>query len=115
MQHIEPIYEKVKGILSDRKITAGGMALLCIDCMQAAEAYGEMDGATKKQVVLEVIERVIDSRIAVESERDALKATVRTVLPGVIDMFVSLDKNKIKIHLENAVGKCKSLFACCSC
>lgn len=86
------LYNKVKSLIVNRKIDQAVLIEIATHCMELVEEMGNMPGATKKAIVLAVLARLVDE-IPVNSDmsdaaKSALKLTVTSVLPVVIDKLV---------------------------
>ena len=71
--------------------------------MQIVDKYVDLKGEQKKAVVLEAILQLIDSEIEDDSEKEKFKQFVLLTLPSVVDSFVKLDTNKLRIKIKHRV------------
>ncbi len=99
----ERMYEEIKKAVGNGTLTPNNIIIILINLMQIADKYVDLKGAQKKAVVLEAILQLIDSEIEDESEKEKFKQFVLLTLPSVVDSFVKLDTNKLKIKSKRGV------------
>lgn len=103
------IYMEIQADVTRFMLSTDNMASVLLQIMVLVEKYGGMTGEQKKGIVLFLINTLIDSQFTGNRARD-MKVIAELALPSVIDMFVNLDKNKIRIAAKKGF---KRLFSCC--
>lgn len=98
------IYDKVKSIITHRKVDAAVLIEVATYCMEVVESMGNMPGATKKAVVLAVLSRLVDEipvgNDMTEMAKADLKKVVVNELPTVIDKLVQFANGDTSIGGE---------------
>ena len=105
----ERMYEELKKIVGDGKLTTTNIITTLISLMQMVDGYADLKGAQKKAVVLEAILHLIDETVP-ENEKEQFKQLVLLTLPSVVDNFIKLDKKKLKIKTKKVFN---SFLRCC--
>ena len=98
------IYENLKDIIGDGKVTRGNIVTLLLSIMQLVDSYTHVTGVQKKAIVLDCLYRIIDDQIDDVTERTDLKLLVSLTLPNVIDSFVRLDRRQLRINVQRCCG-----------
>lgn len=104
------LYEEVKVILGNGKISSANLVAVLLSLMQLVETYDDVKGLQKKAIILDTLNHIIEDQIDDSQEATNLKLLIQLTLPSVIDTFVSLDKKEISIKLKKT---CSKLFGCC--
>ena len=107
----ERLYEELKKVIGNRKLSRSNIVNVVLSLMQVVEHYDNVHGIQKKALILDALHHLIDKQISDSEEAIEMKLVVQTILPTVIDTFVSLDKKELEIKLKKRCGK---LFACFS-
>jgi len=98
------IYEKLKDIVGDGKVTRGNIVTLLLSIMQFVDSYTHVSGLQKKAIVLDCLYRIIDDQIDDDTEKTDLKLLVSLTLPNVIDSFVRLDRRQLRVNIQRCCG-----------
>ena len=109
-QNIDILTKEIKDIIQGEKIKKEDIVTILLSAMQIVQTFPNMKGREKKALVLHVLSTIINEQVEDADEAKLLKSIISFTLPSVIDTFIDLDKNKLKINdLKN---KCKT-FCCC--
>ena len=107
---IERLYEEVKRLLHGGKLSPTNVVIIMIDLMQIVDNYPTLKGQQKKLVLLGAINMLIDDQNDNVDDASDLKMLVKTTLPSVIDVVVSIDKKQLKIKAKKVWTM---LLGCC--
>lgn len=105
----ERLYEELKKIIGNRKISRSNIVIILLSLMQVVEKYDDVHGVQKKALILNAINHLIDDQIDDEQETMEMKLLVKLTLPSVIDTFVNIDNKKLQIKLNKT---CSNFFTC---
>ena len=97
---VKTLYEEVKNLLADSKLSPSNVVTIVVSLMQLIEKYSELSGLQKKQVVLEALNMLIDDSNDNVEDAAQLKLLVQVTLPTVIDTIVSVDRKQLQIKLK---------------
>lgn len=106
----ERLYEELKKIVGEGKITRANVVVVLLSLMQVVEKHDDVSGQQKKAIILDALNHLIDDQIDNEQEAMEMKLIVQLTLPSVIDTFVSIDKKEVQIKLKKG---CAKLLVCC--
>lgn len=77
----------VQKAIATKQITAATIMSLLTTAMTEVEKIAGLTGAQKKELVVQVVDRLIDE-IPGSTDKSAIKAAADLLLPGVIDVVV---------------------------
>jgi hypothetical protein len=99
----ERMYEEVKKIIGNGKLSTSNVVRIVISLMQIVETYVDLKGEQKKGVVIEALLYIIDQEIKDEIKKEQFKQLVLVMMPAVVDAFVQLDRSKLKIKKTTTI------------
>ena len=115
--NIQVIYNDIKqqldGIVGMDKLSLENVVSTVIQLMKYINKYESISGKDKKNAILSILAKYVSDRIDEEFEADTtitLRNFIETILPTLIDTFISLDKKELTIQ----DGK-KLLLSCIAC
>lgn len=103
MSIADELYDSVKGLLAEELNTTKVIGLVT-RLMQSVDTYTNVSGKEKKEVILEVIDRIIND-LPDGTSKDVLK-TARPMIPDIIDTIISVDKRELKIRAKKMWKRC---------
>jgi hypothetical protein len=106
----DPLFD-FTSVFSEEYPSASNIGSICIQLMQESESFNEMSGPERKEIVLQVISSFIKESIEDDDEERILLIIAEYTLPPIIDAFIALDKNEMKIHAKKCAKRCFT-FAC---
>lgn len=111
------IYEKLRKMISTKHVTINNVISIVGIAMQLVQQYPTLQGAQKKQIVKNVIYRLIDEIPMSEIDKMAVKAFLNSTLDKTIDYIISIANGEIDLlgEIEKVVDKCSVLCAKCKC
>lgn len=110
---VEDVYGTVKKTFN-HKISPANVVVLITKTMRVAEKVRGATGPEKKDIVLEVIERLVNELPTGEDDKDAIMTAVHLFAPGIIDAVVSAAKGQLDLgKIAKNVRSCFSCFSCC--
>lgn len=105
---IESIYNVLAESIKGRGITSVDVILMTTKAMQLVEKYNTLSGIQKKNLVLNSLKKIIQTKVKKDDDRDIILDFITIFLPPIIDTIISVDKKEIKI----ATKKCLSFLSC---
>ncbi len=104
------LYNKIVSVVGDGQLTPANITGIIIAMMQMVEdpTFG-LSGIEKKDLVVEVINRYIDSEIKEAHAQAVLKILTQSTIPPLIDSLVGLSRGDIVIKGK----KCIKRLLCC--
>jgi hypothetical protein len=105
-EYAEKLYLELEEMIKNRNITTVNIVNICLSLMMIVETFPNLNGPKKKLIVLETLEKLVKQQIEDKNEADSLILIIKLTLPSVIDTFVGLDKNKIKIQSKKLFYNC---------
>lgn len=96
----DELYESVKDLITEELNTAKVLGLVT-NLMQFVDTYTGLSGEEKKDIVLQVIDRII-----VDLPNDNALKLARPIIPDIINTIINVDKRKIKIKVKKIWKKC---------
>lgn len=117
---VDEVYGTVKSGFRSR-VTPDNVVVLITEAMMAVERiqqsyekFHALSGPAKKDVVLEVLERLVSELPVGRAEKDAIVSAVNLLAPSVIDTIVSASKGQFDLNatVERAGACCRKLFPC---
>ena len=113
---IEKLYTKLVLENTNTRLSPTNVVSYLINLMQIVESVVNLDGESKKQLVMQVMEYFIETQIENDDEyATELKLIVQLTLPELIDTIVNIDRKKVKIKVKKGVKSIKDLLSSCSC
>ena len=106
--YVDSVYHQLETYLEGGKPSFDNVMGLLLNLMQVVEKYPKLSGADRKTLILYVLEKYMAEKMG--DDKDMFTDLIKSVLPTAVDLFVSLDKNKIKIEAK----KCWKKWSCCS-
>lgn len=106
----ERLYEELLTIIGNQKLNSRNVITITLSLMQIVDGYEEVHGVQKKAVIMNILDRWIDSKVEDEQEKMELKLLVKMTLPSVIDGFIAIDRKQLQIKMKKGF---KSLIGCC--
>ena len=102
---VNKLYGILCAILGENDLSYSNISGVIVKLMQSVEQFQNTDGQTKKKMIITVINQYLNNKSSDKSQCDVL---TNLILPELIDLIISLDKNQIKIH----INKCMKIFGC---
>jgi hypothetical protein len=113
---IKPIILELKSItdniVKNDNLTPENILLLTTNLMSFVGKYKNISGATKKKIVIYVINDAIRKYIENETLETLLVTIMENVMPSAIDLLVDISKRKYKFK-GSKFGNCISNLNCC--
>lgn len=108
---ISEIYDNLRTIVVDKKVTYGNILILTTQCMELVEKYVELSGLEKHKIVVEVVKRLVTETKLSEAELENINQVVENLVPVAINLIIAASKGKFALNLINKVKK-KSKLCC---
>ena len=102
---VDDLIKQITHTLPTEGITPGNVAQLVLQLMQLVERVPSLSGAQKKQIVIQVVNRLLQ-QFNVSSEVQSL---ISMTVPPLIDAFIQVDKKQVMISIEKGIGR---FFSC---
>ncbi len=106
------IYDEAKKLLVNGKVDPAGLLSLTAKIMELVERSPGLQGFEKKQVVIEVVKKLVDETDLSEEDNAKVDVIIETTLPMAIDVIVSASRGAF--NLNNLRTKLRKLCACTS-
>ena len=102
--HVLCILKDLEEILNGDQITVLNILSLCINAMQSVEKIPKLPSKQKKQIVLDVITKLV--------QQTGSDNSILTMIPHFIDTAISLDKGELQISItqKEVIGCCAGIF-----
>lgn len=102
--HVLCVMKDMEEILNGGQITILNILSLCVNAMQSVEKIPKLSSNQKKQIVLDVISKLI--------QQTGSDNSVLVLIPHFIDTAISLDKGELQISItpEKVIGCCAGIF-----
>jgi hypothetical protein len=107
---VDRLYAELNSMIGTGTITSTNIITILFSLMQTIEQYTNVNGVQKKAVIIRVLDRFIKDKLGNTQEARDVSLIVKTALPSVIDTFVAIDTQKLKIKSKQCF---KKIFACC--
>ncbi len=105
-KRIDEVYSQLFSHIEKRSLGVDDILTLASGAMEITQKIKRMTGAEKKEVVLAVILRAIDSKMVPKKIRQTCRDFVKIALPKVIDLLVSAYRHEINLK---KITNCKCL------
>lgn len=113
-QLIMSLVNKLKTSFEQYSLNENNMIDYVMRVMTLVEMNNKLSGFEKKAVVIEVINKLVDSSSSLSDEsKTSLKLIIRVVVPGVIEAVIASSKGLTNINkqqVETEIKKCCSFF-----
>lgn len=113
-QLIMSLVNKLKTSFDQYSLNENNMIDYVMRVMTLVEMNNKLSGFEKKAVVIEVINKLVDSSSSLSDEsKTSLKLIIRVVVPGVIEAVIASSKGLTNINkqqVETEIKKCCSFF-----
>lgn len=86
------------------------IAALIPKVLEIVEDYLEEPGATKKELAIEILSRLVESKVSESGERNELIEFIRNVGGDIIDVVVYASKGGLQLNLKKSTSRLKE---CC--
>jgi len=110
---INKLYDEIIQIMDGEKINLSNGITFGVNLMQLVEKYKTFTGKEKKQIVIDVINKIIKEQVDDENTERDLITFANTVLPTTIDTIISIDKKKIIINTKKFFKNFFNKLCCC--
>lgn len=116
----DAVFSKLSELVETREVGVDTLVSITMSAMRLVQdvaAQSGDGGAAKKAIVLQVLRRLVESRIGDEGAREAVLYAIDTMLPSVIDGLVEADHTQF-LNLSRGVWAriktgCARLATCC--
>lgn len=102
---VDDLFDQITHTLPTEGITPGNVAQLVLHLMQLVERVPSLSGAQKKQIVIQVINRLLRQFNVAPEVQSLISMTV----PPLIDAFIQVDKKQVMISIEKGLWR---FFSC---
>lgn len=110
---IDNLYDEILEVRNGEKLTLSNGVSFCVNLMQLVEKYTNFSGSQKKQIVIDVINKIIEVQVDdVNLEKDLINFS-NSVLPNTIDIIVSVDRKKLVIKTKKIFKYIYDKICCC--
>lgn len=112
-QLTDTVYDQLKSMIQNKTVNLSNIVNIASMAMQVIQQYTLVSGAQKKQVVMNVIGRLIAEIPMAESDRAILQSVVNVTLDKTIDLIIGIANGDINIMktIDDGVAWCKK--TCC--
>lgn len=104
---VKNVMQIANTFIQEEGLDASSIMLITTNVMSALGKYKNISGPDKKKLVILIINSLIDETSLDEETQILLQTMVKTTIPNVIDLFVSVSKGRYKFK------NVKSFFARC--
>jgi hypothetical protein len=94
-------------ILDGKKLTTTNMTLIVFSLMQAMERCKTVSGLEKKLIVINALNKFIETNVNDEVESQQLQMIVTLTVPTLIDTLVSVDSGELRLRMKKLCFMCK--------
>lgn len=106
----DAVYDKIKGMIANKEFNLANWVSLVTLSMEVVEVVPNMHGLQKRDLVVDLIAKLVTEIPMSDSDRTLVASLVRTTLPSMIDALVQGSLGQIAINLaakaEEHVTKC---------
>ena len=108
---VDLVYDKIKSMISNRKVTVSNIVTIVTLCMQIVQQYPSLEGAEKKEVVKQVVYRIVEETNLSEEDKLSLKVFLDATLDKTIDFVIKVANGEIDIigKVEEIVTRCTAM------
>lgn len=112
-QLTDTVYDQLKSMIQNKTVNLSNIVNIASMAMQVIQQYTIVTGSQKKQVVMNVIGRLISEIPMAESDRAILQSVVNVTLDKTIDLIIGIANGDINIMktIDDGVAWCKK--TCC--
>ena len=108
------VYDKIKGMIVNKTFTLGNWIILVTMCMEVVEVVPILHGVEKRNLVVDLIAKLITEIPMSDEDRSAVAVLIRTSLPSIIDVIVQGTLGQLAVNLAEKVEEgAKKCFARC--
>jgi len=104
------LYEKLKEILGETKLTYANLTSVVVLLMQSVETYNDVRGIEKRNMIISVLKRFITDKMGNNQELREFKILIEATVPELVDTLIAIDKKELTIKTKKCLSK---LFSCC--
>ncbi len=105
----EKIYDTVFSHIKKRTLGVEDLLQLTTAVMELVQKAKGMSGSEKKEAVLSVILRAVDSKLVPKKIRETCREFIKIALPKTIDLLVSAYRHDIDLKKLRSQCKCLPL------
>ena len=102
----DKIYSQLFSDIKKRSLEVGDILTLASAAMELIQKIKGMSGAEKKEAVLAVINKAIDSKMVPKKIRETCRDLIKLALPTMIDLLVSAYRREINLK---KITSCKCI------
>jgi len=104
---VEKVYDFLFSEIAKRSLGVEDILQLATAAMEIVQKVKTMTGAEKKETVLGVIKKAIDSKMVPKNIRQSCRDLLEGALPKMIDLLVAAYRHDI--NLKKVTSNCKCL------
>lgn len=93
-------YDRFKKLTEGRKIDAGNIIVFVTLAMEIANQFTEFQGFEKKELVLELMDRLVDEMPMDEEDRQIIQTHFKVTLERTIDILISAAGGRLELGDE---------------
>lgn len=108
------VYDKIRGMITHKTVTIINIIGIVTLTMQLVQQFAGVEGADKKKIVINVINRLVKEIPMSDEDRVAVQAIVATTLDKTIDFVIAVANGEIDLlgMVEDGVARCKTMCGC---
>ncbi len=105
----DEVYSRVMKMIKLNKVNAGDLVVISTYAMTTVQKYPNLDGPSKKQLVIDVITKVVhESDIFAPEDKMAGDMFIQLTLPMLIDTIINAYNHKV--DLKKIKASCVNCF-----
>lgn len=93
-----------------KDLTLNNLVFLVTNLMITIGQYVSLTGVEKKELIIIILNKHIDTLIIDENIKQTLKLAVDSLVPTMIDVMVDISKGKYNFKIKYV---CSTIFSCC--
>lgn len=112
----EELYSLAKWALNEKEgvISITNVINLVTSTMESAERFRDISGPQKKEVVVNVLDKLVEEIPATQDDKPAIQYSIKLLLPNIIDSIVSATKGQLDLNRTLRVSKINPFYYCYS-
>jgi len=94
----QEVFEQAQEVVDKRGLSMRNIVFVVTHLMQVVEKMDGLTGPDKKELIINVVEKLLETTDLDDHLKDSLKDFVDTTLPSTIEVIVSASKNQLDLN-----------------
>lgn len=99
------VYDKVKSMIVNKTFSLSNWITLVTLAMEVVEKVPQLHGIEKRNLVVDLVAKLVTEIPMSEDDRAAVSAIIRTTLPSIIDAIVQGTLGQIAVNIAEEVAE----------